>query len=84
MLACLFWYSVGVLFHGFHTRQVILLKKAYFAYIRPLLEYNSYKWNLTQEPLESRRLRYDLVQYYRIPNNLTPLNRLITLDCTIH
>jgi hypothetical protein len=26
------------------------------------------------EPLELRRLRYDLVQYYKIINNLTPLN----------
>ena len=26
------------------------------------------------EPLELRRLRYDLVQYYKILNNLTPLN----------
>ena len=26
------------------------------------------------EPLEIRRLRYDLIQYYEILNNLTPLN----------
>ena len=26
------------------------------------------------EPLELRRLRYDLVQYYKILNYLTPLN----------
>jgi hypothetical protein len=26
------------------------------------------------EPLEIRRLRYDMVQYYKILNNLTPLN----------
>ena len=26
------------------------------------------------EPLELRRLRYDLIQYYKILNNLTPLN----------
>jgi ribonuclease P/MRP protein subunit RPP40 len=100
---------VGVLFRGFHTRQVSFLKKAYITYIRPLLEYNSNIWNPTHvylidlmenvqraftkhvkaisklpyierlgifnlEPLELRRLRYDLVQYYKILNNLTPLN----------
>ena len=89
---------VGVLFRGFHTRQVSFLKKAYITYIRPLLEYNSNIWNPTHvylidlmenvqraftkhvkaisklsyierlgifnlEPLELRRLRYDLVQY---------------------
>jgi ribonuclease P/MRP protein subunit RPP40 len=92
---------VGVLFRGFHTRQVSFLKKAYITYIRPLLEYNSNIWNPTHvylidlmenvqraftkhvkaisklpyierlgifnlEPLELRRLRYDLVQYYKI------------------
>jgi hypothetical protein len=97
---------VGVLFRGFHTRQVSFLKKAYITYIRPLLEYNSNIWNPTHvylidlmenvqraftkhvkaisklpyierlgifnlEPLELRRLRYDLVQYYKILNNLT-------------
>jgi len=100
---------VGVLFRGFHTRQVSFLKKAYITYIRPLLEYNSNIWNPTHvylidlmenvqraftkrvkalsqlsyierlgifslESLELRRLRYDLVQYYKILNNLTPLN----------
>ena len=100
---------VGVLFRGFHTRQVSFLKKAYITYIRPLLEYNSNIWNPTHvylidlmenvqraftkhvkaisklsyierlgifnlEPLELRRLRYDLVQYYKILNYLTPLN----------
>ena len=93
---------------GFHTRYVILLKKAYITYIRPLLDYNSNIWNPTRvyfinllesiqraftkyveaisklsytkrlgifnlEPLELRRLRYDLVQYYKILNDLTPL-----------
>ena len=100
---------VGVLFRGFHTRNISLFKKAFITYIRPLLEYNSNIWNLTQvylidllesvqlgltkrvnaistlpyserlgffdlKPLEIRRLHYDLIQYYKILKNLTPLN----------
>jgi len=38
------------------------------------LSYTELLGNFNLEPLELRRLRYDLVQYYKILYNLTPLN----------
>jgi len=98
----------GVLFRGFVSRDLSLMKKAFIIYIRPILEYNSCTWNPSQkylidsieavqrrftkripclsslsyperlaiinlDSLELRRLRTDLLMYYKIINNLTPL-----------
>ena len=98
----------GVLFRGFASRQLPLLRKAFTTYIRPILEYNSCIWNpshkqlvdsienvqrrftkripclsslsyperlatIDLESLELRRLHTDLVMYFKILNNLTPL-----------
>ena len=99
---------VGVLFKGFASRDVRILKKAYLAYVRPVLEYASNVWsphllkhinaiervqkNFTRripalahlsyperlaaidlEPLELRRLKADLVLYYKCFNNSVAL-----------
>jgi hypothetical protein len=98
----------GVLFRGFTSRDLTLMKKAFVIYIRPILEYDSCVWNPSQkqlidlieavqrrftkripclsslsyperlatinlESLELRRLRTDLIMYFKIINNLTPL-----------
>ena len=98
---------VGMLFRGFHSRDVNILRRAFVTYIRPLLEYNSIIWNPTikkyinplesvqrrftkripslhsfpylerlklinLQSLEERRLKFDLIMYYKILNNLTP------------
>lgn len=102
---------VGVLFHGFVTRDINFMRKAYISYIRPLLEYNSVIWNphlkqyitliekvqrrftkriprlhdlsyserlavINLEPLELRRLRFDLINYYKILHNQSPIDSL--------
>jgi hypothetical protein len=36
---------IGVLFRGFVSRNLLLLKQAYITYIRPLLEYASNVWS---------------------------------------
>ena len=90
------------------SRDLVLLRKAFITYIRPLLEYNTVIWNpnlikhidmienvqrrftkripqlshltyyerlavIDLEPLELRRLRCDLNEYYKILNNLSPI-----------
>jgi hypothetical protein len=106
----------GVLFRGFTSRSLPLMRKAFITYIRPLLEYDSIVWNPTKkylidkletvqrrftkrispiahlsyqerlaalnlEPLEIRRLRFDLIQYYKILHNLSciPSNQYFEL-----
>jgi hypothetical protein len=99
----------GVFFRGFASRSLVIVRKTFIMYVRPILEYNSTVWNPTHkylidqienvqrrftkrvpslsqlsylerlsilelEPLELRRLRFDLIQYYKIFNNLTSLN----------
>jgi hypothetical protein len=100
---------VGVLFRGFLTRNINVMRRAFIVYIRPILEYNSIVWNpslihlidllesvqrnftkriayissrtyperlaiMNLELLELRRLRFDLVYYYKIFNELTPFD----------
>lgn len=99
---------LGVLFKGFASRDIQMLKRAYVTYVRPLLEYASSVWspyllkhinaiervqkNFTKrirslselpyperlavvdlEPLELRRLKADLVLYYKCFANLVAL-----------
>ena len=91
----------GVFFRGFTSRNLLLMRKSFITYIRPILEYDSIIWNpnsvylidlienvqkkftkrihsicnlsylerlekLHLEPLELRRLRFDLVNYFKI------------------
>jgi len=98
---------IGVLFRGFATRNLRILRKDYVSYIRPVLEYASPVWcpyllkyikaiekvqrqftkrisqlsdlsygerlaALDLETLEIRRLKADLLLYYKIVHNLTP------------
>src|SRR5664279_2758258 len=66
----------GILFRGFVSRDLLLMRKAFitYMYIRPILEFNTVIWNPSHKYLiELRRLRYDLIYYYKILNNLTPL-----------
>jgi hypothetical protein len=100
---------VGVLFKGFASRNIAVLKLAYVTYIRPLLEYASNVWSphlikhinaiervqkrftkripllsrlsyperlalIDLEPLELRRLKADLVLYYKCLHNLSALS----------
>jgi hypothetical protein len=99
---------VSTLFRGFITRDLLVMRKAFITYIRPLVEYNSLIWSpshvflidliesvqrkftkripclsslcyadrltrIALEPLELRRLRFDLLNYYKILHNLSPL-----------
>jgi hypothetical protein len=99
----------GILFRGFISRDLSLMRKAFVTYIRPILEYNSNVWNpshkqlidsieavqrrftkripsltglsyperlasINLESLELRRLRTDLIMYFKILNNLTSLS----------
>jgi len=99
---------IGILFKGFASREVQLLKQAYITYIRPVLEYASSVWSphllkhinslervqkyftkhipslrqfsyperlalIGLEPLEVRRLKFDLILYYKSFNNLIAL-----------
>ena len=96
---------IGVLFKGFVSRDITLLRMAYITFIRPLVEYASNVWcpyklkhvraiekiqrhftrripmfrdysyeerlaRLNLETLELRRLRFDLVLYYKMFNDL--------------
>ena len=96
---------IGILFKGFSTRNISVLKQAYVTYIRPVLEYASNVWSpyllkhingiervqkhftkripllsnlpyserlafLDLEPLELRRLKSDLLLYYKYMHNL--------------
>jgi ribonuclease P/MRP protein subunit RPP40 len=100
---------ISILFRGFITRNLGLMRRAFIAYIRPILEYNSVVWNpcytylidklenvqrnfskripslsalsylerlalLDLEPLELRRLRFDLIYYFKVYNHLTPFD----------
>jgi hypothetical protein len=99
---------VGMIFKGFASRSVQVLKKAFVAYVRPVLEYASNVWSphvlkhsnaiervqkhftkriaslsnlsyperlaaIDLEPLEIRRLKADLVLYYKCLNNIVAL-----------
>jgi len=100
---------VGILFRGFVSRDLGMMRMAYISYIRPLLEYNSVVWNPYQvnlisriekvqrrftkfipvlhnlsyserlatinlEPLELRRLRSDLIMYYKILHGISAID----------
>ena len=100
---------VSILFRGFVTRNLYIMRQAFVTYIRPILEYNSIVWNpglnylidliesvqrnfsrrisslsslpylerlalLDLEPLELRRLRFDLIYYFKVFNHLTPFD----------
>jgi hypothetical protein len=100
---------VSILFRGFVTRNLYVMRQAFVSYIRPILEYNSIVWNpspiflidliehvqrnfskripslsslpyperlalLDLEPLELRRLRFDLTYFFKVFNHLTPFN----------
>jgi hypothetical protein len=99
---------VGVLFKGFASRDVRILRQAYLTYVRPVLEYASSVWSpnllkhinalervqkqftkripslshltyperlaaLDLDPLEIRRLKADLVLYFKSFHNLVEL-----------
>ena len=99
---------VGVLFKGFASRNLHLLRQAFITYVRPVLEYASSVWApyllkhinaiekvqkrftkriyflshlsyrerlaaINLEPLELRRLKHDLVMYYKCLHNLVAL-----------
>ena len=101
---------VGMIFKGFASRNVQILKIAYVSYVRPVLEYASNVWSphilkhinaiervqkhftkritslshlsyperlaaIDLEPLELRRLKADLVLYYKCVNDLVALPR---------
>jgi hypothetical protein len=90
----------SILFRGFLSRDIQLMRRSFITYIRPLIEFNSVVWNPTQiflidllesvqrkftkripslsnlnyldrlkvinlEPLELRRLKTDLIHYYK-------------------
>ena len=100
---------ISILFRGFVTRNLYIMRQAFVTYIRPMLEYNSVVWNprlihlidlienvqrnfskripslsslsylerlalLDLEPLELRRLRFDLIYYFKVFNHLTPFD----------
>jgi len=100
---------IGVIFKGFVSRDLKLLKQAFTSFVRPIVEYASNVWSpykikhikaiervqrhftrripgfydlsygerlarLNLETLEYRRLKFDLIQYYKILNNLTPFS----------
>ena len=100
---------IYLLFRGFVSRDITLLKRAYCTYVRPILEYCTPVWNLfllkdinkienvqryftrrlfplstlsyrerlsvlDLEPLELRRLRWDLKVYFQIINGSTVLD----------
>jgi len=100
---------VGVLFKGFASRSLHILRQAFINYVRPVLEYASSVWSpyllkhinaiekfksdlpnvyilcltyhnyperlavINLEPLELRRLKNDLVMYFKCLNNLVAL-----------
>lgn len=102
--------KVGLLFRGFKTRDVVILRRAYVTYIRPTLEYASSVWNpyakksiyklegvqryftkripqlaslpyferlafLNLDTLERRRLKTDLVSYFKITKGISVFPR---------
>ena len=99
---------VGVIFKGFASRHLHLLRQAFITYVRPVLGYASSVWApyllkhinaiekvqkrftkhiyflshlsfrerlaaINLEPLELRRLKHDLVMYYKCLHNLVAL-----------
>jgi hypothetical protein len=99
--------KVGLIFRGFASRNLNIMKKAFITYVRPALEYASNVWcpylkkhiesiervqryftrripvlsnfeyrerlnALTLDTLELRRLRSDLIFYYKIFAGLSP------------
>ena len=99
---------VGILFKGFATRNINILKQAFITYVRPVLEYASSVWSphlikhinaiervqkrftkripelsnlsyverlacINLEPLELRRLKIDLLLYFKCFNDLVDL-----------
>ena len=99
---------IGVLFKGFASRNIQILKQAYTTFIRPILEYASNVWSphllkhinaiervqkhftkrikslahltyperlaaLNIEPLELRRLKADLILYYKCFHDMVAL-----------
>ena len=99
---------VGVLYKGFASRRIDVLRQAYVTYVRPVLEYASSVWSphlikhidalervqkqftrripslsqltyperlaaINLEPLELRRLRADLLLYYKSFHDLVAL-----------
>ena len=73
---------VGILFRGFATRSLPILRKAFITYIRPILEYNSSIWNpclkMHIDAIENVQRRFTK----RIPSlsSLPYLERLAILD----
>ena len=100
---------IGVLYKGFTSRNIVVLKRAYIAYVRPILEYASSVWSphllkhidaiervqkhftkripslahlsyserlaiIDLEPLELRRLKADLILYFKCFHNLVALS----------
>ena len=100
---------ISIIYRGFASRNNDILKRAFIAYIRPIVEYNSVVWNpcsvfltdllesvqrsftkripsisnfsyaerlalLNLDTLELRRLRFDLIFYYKVFNHLTPFD----------
>jgi hypothetical protein len=100
---------ITILFRGFVTRNLYIMRQAFVTYIRPILEYNGIVWNprlihltdlvenvqrnfskripslsslsyperlalLDLEPLELRRLRFDLIYCFKVFNHLTPFD----------
>jgi ribonuclease P/MRP protein subunit RPP40 len=99
---------VGILFKGFASRSLHILRQAFITYVRPVLEYASSVWSpyllkhinaieqvqkrftrridslshlsyperfaaINLEPLELRRLKSDLIMYFKCLNNLAAL-----------
>jgi hypothetical protein len=100
---------VSILFRGFVTRNLYVMRQAFVSYIRPILEYSSIVWNpsfifridliesvqrnfrkripslsslpyperlalIDLEPLELRRLRFDVIYFFKVFNHLAPFN----------
>jgi hypothetical protein len=99
---------INLIFRAFTTRDINCLLKAYIAYVRPLVEYNTPVWSpflvsdiskvervqryftrrlpgfqefsymerlsrLGLETLEQRRIRYDLIEVFKIVKNMSVL-----------
>jgi hypothetical protein len=98
---------VGLIYRGFTTRNIDILRKAFITYVRPIMDYASSVWNpclwkhinalekvqrkfskripklrhlpyderlavLNLDTLELRRLKADIILYFKIINNKTP------------
>ena len=111
---------LGLIRHGFLSRDRKLLVKAYVTYVRPVLEYSTCTWSPVYkkhidliervqrhftkmisglydlsyperlaitglDSLELRRLKFDLIMYYKIINDQTCLNAedFFNFDCSL-